>query len=712
MHETLTSPSQAQSRQPLSLLIPRHLNLVYSAALRQVKDPHLAEDITQAVFLILSKKHHTLRNDAAIGGWLLSVTRRTAGHAMRIRSTTRRHERALAKPEVSASDTPEADWQTLSPEIDAALDALPHRDRDAIVLHILQDHSFPQISQKLGISEDAARMRCARALNRLRNLLTRRGITTSSSALSAAIGAHAISHAPIHLLPATLVAASGTAPSTVAALAKATLKTMAWNTAKLSAAITAAGILFVSILCYASAPLLRDKPLSKTLSAPAKPPSSRVSALFHDPGYAVTAFSDFSGEGVKSIGFNLISDSAGTLYSIGGVDPTPETHHGVIRQKSPGSSSWTTIYELPDATFQNILMDQQGNFFVTGFQNPPNIPFKPHPTPPILLRRAPGQTSFAAVQTGLKDGRFVLPTSDSAGNLYVGRDSIPNKKGVIEYYRLPAGELSFQLLSLPEAPPAAWVSTVSSGRFPGLYALSPSLRPIPADQSPSNVGAQAQTAPADHPHWIIHKSLDAGATWRTLGQAETPPSRGLSNPLLFADSSGTLYLLASYTTEPSHMPAAPSAMQVLHTSTDGGLNWRVASSNPVYGNGKILVGATALADSSGNVFLTDERWENGNYIGCLRLVRGGEFTTLLENLQTTYRGIAFDDLGNIWLNENIGNSNSEMDMGWHILCLTPPTHPSTEPASNKHSEAMGSSVPPSSLYPPPLQYPSKIANPH
>jgi RNA polymerase sigma factor (sigma-70 family) len=141
-------------------LMRRHLNLVYAAALRQVREPSLAEDITQAVFIVLHQKAAQLRAMPTLAGWLLTVTRYAAMDAMRKQLRLKHRERSAAKSEVIADQAVD-DWDRLEPVLDAALAKLDARERDAIVLRF-EDKSFAQIGQTLGISEDAAGKRVAR----------------------------------------------------------------------------------------------------------------------------------------------------------------------------------------------------------------------------------------------------------------------------------------------------------------------------------------------------------------------------------------------------------------------------------------------------------------------------------------------------------------------------------------------------------------------
>src|SRR5580700_374632 len=114
------------SRRALEELARRHLDMVYSSALRQTGDPHLAEDVTQAVFLVLAQKAKTIRHGVATAGWLLSVTRCAAVNAMKKRTIQNRHERLAAKSEATLSSADE--WDRLAPLLDAEMNRLATKD--------------------------------------------------------------------------------------------------------------------------------------------------------------------------------------------------------------------------------------------------------------------------------------------------------------------------------------------------------------------------------------------------------------------------------------------------------------------------------------------------------------------------------------------------------------------------------------------------------
>jgi len=183
-------------------LVRRHVSLVYFAALRRVDGrTQLAEEVTQSVFARLAvEARRMLARKTVLAGWLYVAAKHTAANALRAekRRETREQE-AMVMQDLLDTRQEEAAWAAIRPEIDSALDALSERDRDAVLLRFFEGRAFGEIGEELRVSEDAARVRVNRALEKLRGLLAKRGVTSTAAALGGLLTGNAAVAAPVGL---------------------------------------------------------------------------------------------------------------------------------------------------------------------------------------------------------------------------------------------------------------------------------------------------------------------------------------------------------------------------------------------------------------------------------------------------------------------------------------------------------------------------------
>ena len=205
LQEYLDSGAEAA----FEMLVSRHLNMVYSAALRRLGgNAAAAADLAQDVFAELARNASILHRHPALIGWLYTTTRRMAQCHLRAEFRRARREEAAARiMDHSASEALDTDWSRLSPVLDAALDALSEEDRRILLLRHLEREPFGSIGTRLGLKENTARMRAERALEKLRRLLSQRGVTSTAAALAYALEGPAITAAPAGLVASISLAA-------------------------------------------------------------------------------------------------------------------------------------------------------------------------------------------------------------------------------------------------------------------------------------------------------------------------------------------------------------------------------------------------------------------------------------------------------------------------------------------------------------------------
>jgi RNA polymerase sigma factor (sigma-70 family) len=225
--ELLQDYVQNSSQAAFSRLVELHIDLVYSAVHRMLRDAHLAQDVTQEVFSLLARKAAGLGPGTILSAWLYRSARNLASETLR-RESRRRNREQLAVETMNLT-SPDSSWQQVEPLLDESMAQLSPADHDAIVMRYFQNRSLKEVGAALGASEDAAQKRVSRAVEQLRELLSKRKAPVGAGALAALMSANAVQAAPAGLA-ATVVAgaalgASAIVASTGAAIAQTIVMT-------------------------------------------------------------------------------------------------------------------------------------------------------------------------------------------------------------------------------------------------------------------------------------------------------------------------------------------------------------------------------------------------------------------------------------------------------------------------------------------------------
>ncbi|MBC8096066.1 MAG: sigma-70 family RNA polymerase sigma factor [Akkermansiaceae bacterium] len=274
--------TEQNSEEAFAALVSRHVNKVYSVALRHTRNPHQAEEVTQAVFVILARKSGQLGKKVVLSGWLYETSRLTA--MTFLRSEIRRARREQEAHMQNSLNENESDvWPHIAPLLDAAMAGLNEAERHAVVLRFFDGKSMREVGAGLGASEDAAKVRVSRAVEKLRTYFIKRGVAVSAVALTTVISANSVQAAPAvlaHTITAVAMTKGIAASGSTLTLVKGALKVMAWTKMKTAVvvAVIVAGTAGTTVLVRH-----HSSPADTSLIVPTPPPETNQLAF---AGYA------------------------------------------------------------------------------------------------------------------------------------------------------------------------------------------------------------------------------------------------------------------------------------------------------------------------------------------------------------------------------------------------------------------------------------------
>lgn len=330
------------SEPAFATLVSRHINLVYSAALRRVGDALLAEEITQTAFIILAHKAGSLHPKTILSGWLYRTAQYAAADALKARQRRLQREQEAYMQSTLRDSPADKTWEQLSPLLDEGMLRLGHVDRNALILRFFEGRNLNDIGSALGTSEQAAKKRVQRALVKLRKFFIARGVALPVTTIAAAISANAVQAAPLELAAAvSACAVKGTLLTTsTVTLIQETLKLMAWTKLKtiaVAAVVVAASVVTPLVLQYQSRARLRlaDESLQQQSAqlANARTENDRLTGLTAQAGASQAELDDLRRLGAQVAPRHQTNDLAKArkdnrrLQAAADqptVDPTPE----------------------------------------------------------------------------------------------------------------------------------------------------------------------------------------------------------------------------------------------------------------------------------------------------------------------------------------------------------------------------------------------------
>jgi RNA polymerase sigma factor (sigma-70 family) len=392
--------AETNSETAFATLVARHVNLVYSTALRFSGNPHRAEEITQVVFALLARKGGSLGSNVILSGWLYQTARLTAASVVKSEVSRQRREQE-AYMQSSLNERDPAAWEQIAPLLDAAMGRLGETDRNAVVLHFFEKKTVREVAATLQLTEAAAHKRVHRALEKLRQFFLQRGVDSSTAAIGETISAHSVQAAPTALAKAATaiaLAKGGAAATSTLTLITGALKIMAWTKTK-TAIVTGVIVLFAA---------------TSTVVI-----GIRASRAHHPVAEPST--------GLSPISQRMIADLQpdGSILFQGTVEETNNTSQTITTDRmNDGDSTW----RYTEKSGRPLKISKLGK--------------QPRSGVLVTLTRAvrPGETSAYVVE-GKMDG---IAHKNDMGEYEVRDNSHPGNVAevhVMEVWRLPAGAM-------------------------------------------------------------------------------------------------------------------------------------------------------------------------------------------------------------------------------------------------------------------------------
>ncbi|MDB5325669.1 MAG: hypothetical protein JWM57_1238 [Phycisphaerales bacterium] len=292
LHQFRTAAATSEREHAFAEIVRRHAAWLYNAALRQVNDPAAAEEATQATFIVLARKAGKLRDDTLLTAWLaavlrLAVLRVKRDHARRIHHETQaamNQAKDLSAGHASLAVDPvtAAAWRDLAPMLDDAVASLSPADREAILLRFYRQLTYVEIGDALHLSEDAARKRVDRAVEKLRGTLNRRGVLCGVSAVALAVvlsaNASAIAAPPGLIATATTFALAGPAAAAASGTAAGLAHGIATGTTMSFVKVIATIAAVLALIGGVAVVAMPSHPLAQPASNPALLPPPPAAA--------------------------------------------------------------------------------------------------------------------------------------------------------------------------------------------------------------------------------------------------------------------------------------------------------------------------------------------------------------------------------------------------------------------------------------------------